>query len=239
MLQPTTVNTGSNLQNNHIFGLNDTLMFNTRLSGGTTTQNFVPALLGNKERPLQFIKSVFSNQGQASLSIVDHAADTPFRCLLIALFIEQLGKYLDVDFNKVQLYLTPVYEGSDIDSHFQMADARFFSTALRNEFVAEAVSSITGIDCKLQCKRNHLRREDIKLVTTDYTLHIRPLRPEGGLSRGWLTKRGDYPFMSASELLLNHNADIPCYNEYTTRNDKNAMLINIELVPNNPSIFLV
>lgn len=105
MLQPTTVNNAFNLQSNHIFGLNDSLMYNTRLSGGTTSQNFVPALLGNKERPLQFIKSAFSNQGQASLSIVDHAADTPFRCMLIALFIEQLGKYLDVHFNKVQLYL--------------------------------------------------------------------------------------------------------------------------------------
>lgn len=239
MLQPTTVNTGSNLQSNHVFGLNDTLMFNTRLSGGTTTQSFVSALMGNKERPLQFIKGIFSNQEHASLSIVDHAADTPFRCLLIALFIEQLGKFLDVQFNYVRLFLTPVHESNGMDSQFKMADSLFGSTDIRNDFTKEAVSKITGMDCKLHCKRNHFRREDIKLVTEDYTLHIRPLRPEGGLSCGWLTKRGGYPFMSASEFLVHHNDDIPCYNEYTTRNDKNAMLINIELVPNNPSIFLV
>lgn len=231
-LQPSTVLNHSTLPHHHFDGVNDTLMFNTRLFEGTTTQSFVSTLMGNKERQLQFIKDVFAGCDDVSLSIVDHAVDTPFRCMLVSLFIKQLGEFLDAKFKRTSLFLTPI--GNNKDSYLLqgMADGRFASTSNRNNFVEDALNKVVGDSSKVVCKRYHHRKEDIKLTSKDYTLHIRPFRPDGGISRGWHTKSGEYPLMTAYELLNHHNADIPCSNEYLGRSDKNGILINIELEPN-------
>lgn len=187
--------------------------------------------MGGNPFKLQFISNIFSKRDDVALTLVDHTADTPFRCMLIAIFIKQLAELLDIDYNIIRLYVTPLHREGYVMTG--MADDSFRTTPERNTFLQEAVTKIVGKDFKFSCKRNHFRKQDIKLVTKDYTLHIRPLRPDGGLTKGWLTEKGDYPFMSPKELLEVHTHDIPCYNEHSRKFDKRGVFVEVELEPNN------
>lgn len=213
----------------------ESVMFNNKLLEGTTTHKFLNSLMGDNPFKLQYIRNIFSKRDDVALTLVDHTADTPFRCLLIALFIKQLAKLLDIDYNIIRLYVTPLHREGYVMTG--MADDCFRTTPERNAFLQEAVTKIVGRDFKFSCKRNHFRKQDIKLVTKDYTLHIRPLRPDGGLTKGWLTEKGDYPFMSAKELLDVHNHDIPCYNEHSRKFDKRGVFVEVELEPNSHQQF--
>lgn len=220
----------------HFKGLGESLMFNTRLFGGTSSLDFLSSLLGDNERQLKFIKNVFRGRDDASLYIVDHAVETPFHCVLIANFIKQLGELLGISYKNVKLFVSPI---STRDIRTGYADDSFESSDERNGYLLKAHSKIVGTDCKLSCKRFHLRKEDIKLVTQDYTLHIRPLRPDGGLTCGWQIGGGDYPFMTPTELLYHHHEPISCYNTFSRSKEKNGLLINIELEPHTNSPFLI
>lgn len=222
---------------NHRFdGLKEPLMFNTRLFGGTSSKDFLSSLMGDNERQLKFIRNIFRGRDDVSLYIVDHAVETPFHCILMANFIKQLGEFLGISYKGIKLFVSPV---SSRDTFTGYADDTFESSDKRNGFLLKAHSKIVGTDCKLSCKRFHLRKEDIKLITNDYTLHIRPLRPDGGLTHGWHIEGGDYPLMTPTELLYHHHEPISCYNTFSRSKEKNGLLINIELEPHTNSPFLM
>lgn len=184
----------------------------------------------------KYVQKAFSNK-EASLSLVDYTADTPFRCILLALFIKQLGEVLNVNFTNIHLFVTPVRKLNGYSAFFDSADARYESTPARNAFLQQALDKIVGKKVLFSCKGNHYLKEDIKLSCDDYTLHIRPVRPDGGLTRGWVTEKGEFPFMSSQELLTHHATDIPCYNEHSRIYKKNGVQVYVELERNHSTPF--
>lgn len=211
-------------------------IYSNRLFEGISTRNFAETIMGKDKPMFKYVQNAFCGK-DASLSLVDYTADTPFRCILLALFIKQLGELLNVNFTSIHLYITPIRKINGYSAFFDSADSRYDSTSARNAFLQQALDKITGKKVLFSCKGNHFLKEDIKLSCDDYTMHIRPVRPDGGLTRGWLTEKGDFPFMSSQELLTQYSADIPCYNEHSRTYKKNGVQVYIELERNHSTPF--
>lgn len=193
----------------------------------TTTQNFLSSIIKKKPWRWRFVRNVFSGRDDVSLTVVDKSADTPFRCLLLALFIKQLGDDFSFCYRRVLIYVTLL----PMESHHgtSMTNERFGSTIQRNTFLQQCVKRIVGIDAKLKCKRFIINKRDSKLSTKDFSLNIRVGK---GVSHGWQSEGEEYAYLMPYELLDRHEDDIPCFNVKSRSGHKEGVLISLELQSN-------
>lgn len=77
--------------------------FNNAILGNTSTQNFFYTIMGNELDRWQFVQNIFSDRDDVQLTIFDKYADTPFKCLLIALLIRQMREVISLRYKSIQV----------------------------------------------------------------------------------------------------------------------------------------
>ena len=66
------------------------LTFNVFFREDTTTQSFLPSIVSKDTENWALFRSTFAGRKDCNLTIVDKSIETPFHCLLVALFCKQL-----------------------------------------------------------------------------------------------------------------------------------------------------
>ena len=201
--------------------------FNNAILGNTSTQNFFYTIMGSELDRWQFVQNVFSDRDDVQLTIFDKYADTPFKCLLIALLIRQMREVLSLRYKSIQVLMNNL--PAERPGLIGMAGDRFDTTRHRNEFVQQAIARIVGQIFSFSCRRNHLRKSDILLTTEDFTLKIRAFP---SLTKSWIMGNGASSYLSAGKLLDEWQTDFPCYNQSGNEYDKNGVYISADLIPN-------
>ena len=82
------MNSSSNLQKS-------ILTFNVFFKDDTTTQSFLPSIVAKNPEHWALFRKVLADQKDCRLTIVDKSIETPFHCLLAALFCKQLEEQLN------------------------------------------------------------------------------------------------------------------------------------------------
>jgi hypothetical protein len=86
------------------------LTFNVFFREDTTTQSFLPSIVSKDPNNWAFFRSVLTGQKDCRLTIVDKSIETPFHCLLVALFCKQLEDELQTSFESVTMILSPLHK---------------------------------------------------------------------------------------------------------------------------------
>ena len=66
------------------------MTFNVFFREDTTTQSFLPSIVSKDTENWALFRSTFAGRKDCNLTIVDKSIETPFHCLLVALFCKQL-----------------------------------------------------------------------------------------------------------------------------------------------------
>lgn len=204
------------------------LTFNVFYNEDTTTKGFLQTLVLKNPWEWTMLRQAFERKRNASITIVDRSIETPFHCLLAALFCKQLVEELGLLSPKVRLILTPLKK--EQPGKLVTVNESFGMTFERNDFLRECFLRVMGTSVALATKRNPVHCRDLKIVTDDYTLFI---RCEGGITRGWQPSNKYLAEMPSSELFEVHSSDLPCHSQYVHGHNRTGHFISIELLPNN------
>ena len=183
------------------------LTFNVFFREDTTTQSFLPSIVSKDTENWALFRSTFAGRKDCNLTIVDKSIETPFHCLLVALFCKQLEDELQTEFENTTMILSP--------------------TENRNDYLQECFSKVSGRKVKIATKRNPILCRDIKISTGDYTLF---LRFEGGMANGWQVDDAYVASMTPKELLPFVSSNVKCKNIFTHGYSQNGVFINVDFL---------
>ena len=156
------------------------LTFNVFFKDDTTTLSFLPSITAKNPEHWALFRRALAGRKDARLTIVDRSIETPFHCMLTALFCKQLEEQLHIQMDSITLILSPLHKehpGGDYT-----ANKPFDTTEQRNDFLQVCFVKVMGIKIKIATKRNPIHCRDVKVSAGDYVLYI---RIEGGLANGW------------------------------------------------------
>lgn len=219
-----TSNTAPNLQK-------AILTFNVFFREDTTTQSFLPSIISKSPEHWALFRNVFSEQKDCKLTIVDKSIETPFHCLLVALFCKQLEEELQVGMESITLILSPLHKkhapcnehaGNDVT-----ANMPFDTTEHRNDFLQECFAKVACRKVKIATKRNPILCRDIKITSGDYILY---LRFEGGVANGWMVDDAYVASQTSKELLSFAFSNVKCKNIFTHGYSQNGVFINVDFM---------
>lgn len=207
-----------------LFDLKDGLTFNVFYNEDTTTHSFLQTIVLKNPWEWAMLRQLFEGRSDVELTLVDRYIETPFHCLLAALFCKQIVEELGFKSCRINLALTPLKKekpGMPVK-----VNGNFGTTANRDAFLSDCFKKVTGMVASITTRRNHIRCRDLKVSTADYSLYI---RVEGGIARGWQPVNRYLQQLPASELLEIHRSDLPCSNAYVHGHSRNGVFVNIEL----------
>lgn len=204
------------------------LTFNAFYDVDTTTRGFLQTLVLKNPWEWSMLRQVFEGKKDVTITLVDRAIETPFHCLLVALFLKQLTVELGFKSKKLRLILTPLKK--EQTGKLVTVSSAFDTTANRNGFLQDCFRRVMGTNVLLTTKANPIHCRDLKISTSDYTLYI---RCEGGVVRGWQPTNKYLAQMPASELLELHVSDLPCHSVFVHGHSRTGVFISIELQPKN------
>lgn len=207
------------------------LTFNVFFREDTTTWNFLRSVISKDSEHWAFFRSVFEGEEDCSLSLVDKSIETPFHCLLAAMFCKQLETELDISFSNLCLILTPLTKEHPGKSN--VANMPFDTTDNRNEYLRKCFKTILGKEISITTKKYPLHCRDLKISSRNSDLFI---RCEGGITNGWRVGDGSMDCLSDSDLLYIHEWDLPCHNIFTHGYSKNGVFFNFDLHSTKPSV---
>ena len=188
------------------------LTFNVFFREDTTTQSFLPSIVSKDPMNWDFFRSVLTGQKNCRLTIVDKSIETPFHCLLVALFCKQLENQLQTSFENMTMILSPL---------------PFDKTENRNDYLQECFSKVSGRKVKIATKRNPILCRDIKISSGDYILY---LRFEGGVANGWQVDDAYVARLTPQELLSFASNNVKCKNIFTHGYSQNGVFINVDFL---------
>ena len=201
------------------------LTFNVFFREDTTTQSFLPSIVSKDPSHWALFRSVLSGQKDCKLTIVDKSVETPFHCLLVALFCKQLEEELQARMDSVTLILSPLHK--EHPDGINMTNMPFDTTAHRNEFLQQCFGKVMGRAIKISTKRNPILCRDIKISSGDYVLY---LRFEGGVANGWQADDSYVSRLSPKELLAFADNNVKCKNIFTHGYSQNGVFLNVDFL---------
>lgn len=98
-----TVNTSTKLQKS-------ILTFNVFFKDDTTTLSFLPSIIAKNPEHWALFRRALAGRKGARLIIVDRSIETPFHCMLTALFCKQLEEQLHIQMDSITLILSPLHK---------------------------------------------------------------------------------------------------------------------------------
>ena len=206
------------------------LTFNVFFREDTTTQSFLPSIVSKGPKNWAFFRSVLAGQKGGRLTIVDKSIETPFHCLLVALFCKQLEDELQTVFDSVTMILSPLHK--ERPGGINTANIPFDTTAHRNEYLQECFAKVSCRKVKIATKRYAILCRDIKITSGDYILY---LRFEGGVANGWQVDDAYVAGLTAKELLSFAFNNVKCRNIFTHGYSQNGVFINVDFLTRNLS----
>lgn len=201
------------------------LTFNVFFREDTTTQSFLPSIVSKDPMNWAFFRSVLTGQKDCRLTIVDKSIETPFHCLLVALFCKQLEEELQTEFENTTMILSPLRK--EHPGSINIANLPFDKTENRNDYLQECFSKVSGRKVKIATKRNPILCRDIKISSGDYILY---LRFEGGVANGWQVDDAYVARFSPQELLSFASCNLKCRNIFTHGYSQNGVFINVDFL---------
>ena len=201
------------------------LTFNVFFKEDTTTQSFLPSIVSKDPMNWDFFRSVLTGQKNCRLTIVDKSIETPFNCLLVALFCKQLEDELQTTFDNVTMILSPLRK--EHPGSINIANLPFDKTENRNDYLQECFSKVSGRKVKIATKRNPILCRDIKISSGDYILY---LRFEGGVANGWQVDDAYVARLTPQELLSFASCNLKCRNIFTHGYSQNGVFINVDFL---------
>lgn len=207
------------------------LTFNIFFREDTTTQSFLPSIISKSPEHWALLRNVFSEQKDCKFTIVDKSIETPFHCLLVALFCKQLVEELQVGMENITLILSPLHkEHAPRNEHAWKdvtANMPFDTTEHRNDFLQECFAKVACRKVKIATKRNPILCRDIKITSGDYILY---LRFEGGVANGWMVDDAYVASQTPKELLSFAFSNVKCKNIFTHGYSQNGVFINVDFM---------
>ena len=213
-----TVNSSTKLQKS-------ILTFNVFFKDDTTTLSFLPSITAKNPEHWALFRRALAGRKDARLTIVDRSIETPFHCMLTALFCKQLEEQLHVHMNSITLILSPLHK--KFPNGDNTANMPFDTTDHRNDFLQECFVKVMGIETKIATKRNPVHCRDVKVSAGDYTLY---LRFEGGMANGWQVDDAYVSQLSSKDLLFFALNDVRCRNIFTHGYSQNGVFINVDFL---------
>ena len=201
------------------------LTFNVFFREDTTTQSFLPSIVSKDPMNWDFFRSVLTGQKNCRLTIVDKSIETPFHCLLVALFCKQLENQLQTSFENMTMILSPLRK--EHPGSINIANLPFDKTENRNDYLQECFSKVSGRKVKIATKRNPILCRDIKISSGDYILY---LRFEGGVANGWQVDDAYVARLTSQELLSFASCNLKCRNIFTHGYSQNGVFINVDFL---------
>ena len=201
------------------------LTFNVFFREDTTTQSFLPSIVSKDTENWALFRSTFAGRKDCNLTIVDKSIETPFHCLLVALFCKQLEDELQTEFENTTMILSPLRK--EHPGSINIANMPFDKTENRNDYLQECFSKVSERKVKIATKRNPILCRDIKISTGDYTLF---LRFEGGMANGWQVDDAYVASMTPKELLPFVSSNVKCKNIFTHGYSQNGVFINVDFL---------
>ena len=201
------------------------LTFNVFFKEDTTTQSFLPSIVSKDPMNWAFFRSVLKGQKNCRLTIVDKSIETPFHCLLVALFCKQLEEELQTEFENTTMILSP--RRKEHPGGINIANMPFDKTENRNDYLQECFSKVSGRKVKIATKRNPILCRDIKISSGDYILY---LRFEGGVANGWQVDDAYVARLTSQELLSFASNNVKCRNIFTHGYSQNGVFINVDFL---------
>lgn len=201
------------------------LTFNVFFREDTTTQSFLPSIVSKDPMNWDFFCSVLTGQKNCRLTIVDKSIETPFHCLLVALFCKQLENQLQTSFESVTMILSPLHK--EHPGGINTANMPFDSTEHRNVYLQECFAKVSCKKVKITTKRNPILCRDIKITSGDYILY---LRFEGGVANGWQVDDAYVARLTPQELLSFASCNLKCRNIFTHGYSQNGIFINVDFL---------
>lgn len=202
------------------------LTFNVFYNEDSTTKSFLQTLVLKNPWEWAMLRQVFEGKNNSVITLVDRNIETPFHCLLAALFCKQLMEELGTCSEKIRLILTPLKK--EQPGKLNTVNSHFDTTASRNEFLRECFRTILGMEISITTKRNPIGCRDLKISVDGYSLYV---RSEGGIAKGWQPTNKYLADLPAKELLELHQSDLPCNNVYVHGYSRNGVFYSIELQP--------
>ena len=200
-------------------------LFNVFFREDTTTQSFLPSIVSKDPMNWDFFRSVLTGQKNCRLTIVDKSIETPFHCLLVALFCKQLEDELQTTFDCVTMILSPLHK--ERPGGINTANMPFDTTEHRNNYLRECFSKVSCRKIKIATKRNPILCRDIKITSGDYILY---LRFEGGVANGWQVDDAYVARLTPQELLSFASCNLKCRNIFTHGYSQNGVFINVDFL---------
>ena len=201
------------------------LTFNVFFKEDTTSHSFLPSIVSKDPMNWDFFRSVLTGQKNCRLTIVDKSIETPFNCLLVALFCKQLEDELQTTFDNVTMILSPLRK--EHPGSINIANLPFDKTENRNDYLQECFSKVSGRKVKIATKRNPILCRDIKISSGDYILY---LRFEGGVANGWQVDDAYVARLTPQELLSFASCNLKCRNIFTHGYSQNGVFINVDFL---------
>ena len=201
------------------------LTFNVFFREDTTTQSFLPSIVSKDPNNWAFFRSVLTGQKDCRLTIVDKSIETPFHCLLVALFCKQLENELQTTFESVTMILSPLHK--EHPGGINTANMPFDTTEHRNDYLQECFAKVCCKKVKIATKRNPILCRDIKITSGDYILY---LRFEGGVANGWQVDDAYVARLTPQELLSFASNNVKCKNIFTHGYSQNGVFINVDFL---------
>ena len=201
------------------------LTFNVFFKEDTTTQSFLPSIVSKDPKNWALFRNVMAGQKDCKLTIVDKSIETPFHCLLVALFCKQLEDELQTSFEKITMILSPLHK--ERSCGINTANMPFDSPEHRNHYLQECFAKVSYKKVKIATKRNPILCRDIKITSGDYILY---LRFEGGVANGWQVDDAYVARFSPHELLSFASCNLKCRNIFTHGYSQNGVFINVDFL---------
>ena len=201
------------------------LTFNVFFKEDTTTQSFLPSIVSKNPKNWALFRNVMAGQKDCKLTIVDKSIETPFHCLLVALFCKQLEDELQTIFDSVNMILSPLHK--ERPGSINTANMPFDTTEHRNNYLRECFSKVSCRKIKIATKRNPILCRDIKISSGDYILY---LRFEGGVANGWQVDDAYVARLTPQELLSFASNNVKCRNIFTHGYSQNGVFINVDFL---------
>ena len=201
------------------------LTFNVFFREDTTTQSFLPSIVSKDTENWALFRSTFAGRKDCNLTIVDKSIETPFHCLLVALFCKQLEEELQTEFENTTMILSPLRK--EHPGSINIANLSFDKTENRNDYLQECFSKVSGRKVKIATKRNPILCRDIKISSGDYILY---LRFEGGVANGWQVDDAYVARLTPQELLSFASNNVKCKNIFTHGYSQNGVFINVDFL---------
>lgn len=206
-----------------LFNVKASYAFNVFYTEDTTTLGFLPTLVSKNPWEWTMLRNLFEGK-RASIMLVDRSIETPFHCLLAALFCKQLVEELGCKLDKLHTILTPLKK--EKPGSLVSVNDNFDTTQSRDNFLRECFFHTIGKRVAVNSKHNPIHCRDLKISIEDYTLYI---RCEGGIGHGWYPSDKYLAGLPASELLSHYDNDLACRNVYVHKHSRTGVFINIEL----------